>query len=277
MSPYRYIFRQIARNFLGSYLLICILFAINFLAMHIEMVGNNRFCFTECMEHILRITLSNTYILAPLALLMSACVTYTILQMRFELVAFLTQGISRFKLLKPLIHVCALLFLFETAFFLFYDDENEHQIQIAQVVGSTKTTSRPIQILDLEHGEKVIFGTTSCKEAYLYTKEKQIFYTPIFHPHDPVFVAKKEWKNLSLEELKEPKILPISPLDILFHDPSKPFQILLIFCIPLLIEKMTFTFKRHFLPLMVLAKTSILYLGSHILVKSLCHIVSKLI
>ena len=37
MTPYTYILRQLARNFFGSYFLFCILFMINFLAMHLEM------------------------------------------------------------------------------------------------------------------------------------------------------------------------------------------------------------------------------------------------
>ncbi|NDD59447.1 MAG: hypothetical protein EBZ47_09455, partial [Chlamydiae bacterium] len=58
---------------------------------------------------------------------------------------------------------------------------------------------------------------------------------------------------------------------------SKPFQIFLILLIPILVGVQTFQFKRGIRPLMILGQTSILYLGSHILVKSLCHILSRLI
>ncbi|MFZ4773206.1 MAG: LptF/LptG family permease [Chlamydiia bacterium] len=277
MTPYKYIFRQLARNFFGSYFLFCLLFIINFMAMHLEMAEKNRFHLVELLEHVVRITLAHSYILAPLALLMSSCLTYTVLQVRLEITAFLTQGISRYQLLKPLLHLSLFLVLLEGFFYQKYDESNEQHIEKGAVIGSNKTQNHPVQTLDLEENERVLFSTTHCKEAYLYTKDKKVFYTSVFQLKNPVFIAEKQLHELELIPLSEPKLFPLHPLPTFHKDPSKPLQILLVFLIPLLIQQATFQFKRHTRPLMILAKTSILYLGSHILVKSLCHILSKII
>lgn len=281
MTPFRYLFRQILKNFIGSYLLFCCIFMVNFIAMHLEMAGKNRFFIIELMEHVLRITLAHSYILAPLALLMSSCLTYTLLQMRMELVAFLAQGISRRALLKPLLYISLGLAVSEGIFYTFYDGFNEEKIQNASVEGSYKTNSNPIQVLDLHHNEKVLFSQNGQKEAYLYSQNESLYFTDHFEPQKRVFLAKKilekNSSSLAWRTLENPFEIKLSIKPQSLQDVSKPFQIILILLIPVLVGAQTFQFKRGIRPLMILGQTSILYLGSHILVKSLCHILSRLI
>lgn len=281
MTPYRYIHRQILKNFFGSYLLFCCIFMINFIAMHLEMAEKNRLILLDLLEHVVRITLAHTYILAPLALLMSSCLTYTFLSQRLEITAFLTQGVSKFKLLKPLIHVCAILLVFEILFYRFYDTENDRLIETSSVVGSNKTNNHPVQILDLENAQKIVFSTVGKKEAYLYTDDQKLYYTKCFDPKNRSFTAEQEVllneEKLEIVNLLESKKIPIKPIKMVQNDTSKAFQIALILLIPFLIFKEAFRFERTIRPLMILGRTSIIYLGSHILVKSLCHILSKLI
>lgn len=281
MTPFRYLFRQLFKNFIGSYLLFCCIFMVNFIAMHLEMAEKNRFFILELLEHVLRITLAHSYILAPLALLMSSCLTYTMLQLRMEIVAFLAQGISRRELLKPLLYIALALAGSEGLFYTFYDEYNEEKIQSASVVGSYKTKSNPIQVLDLNHNEKVLFSQNGQKEAYFYSQNESLYFTDHFEPDKKVFFAKKilekNCSSLGWKTLEKPLKISLSIKPQSLQDVSKPFQILLILLIPVLVGVQTFQFKRGIRPLMILGQTSILYLGSHILVKSLCHILSRLI
>lgn len=281
MNPFRYLFKQLLRNFIGCYLIFCCVFMINFIAMHMEMAEKNRFLILELIEHVLRITLAHTYILAPLALLMSSCLTYTLLQIRMEIVAFLSQGISRLNLLKPLIYISFSLILFEGSFYLFYDATNEDKIENGSVVGSYKTNFHPVQVLDLMHNQKVLYSLEGKKDAYFYSQNNTLYFTEDFDPHRKVFIAQKilekntsslRWKNL-----EKPIAIKLSIKPKILHDISKPFQIFLIALIPFLISWQAFKFSRNSRPLMILGRTSIIYLGSHILGKSLCHILSRLI
>lgn len=281
MTPFRYLFQQLMRNFLGSYLLFCCIFIVNFIAMHLEMAEKNRFFPLELIEHVSRITLAHSYILAPLALLMSSCLTYTLLQQRMEIVAFLAQGISRLQLLKPLIYISTVLAISEGVFYSFYDNANEEKIQSASVIGSYKTNANPIQVLDLIHNEKILFSLNGKKEAYFYSQNKELYFTDHFEPEKRIFLAKKILEkttaSISWKTLENPLTIKLSIRAKALHDISKPFQILLIFLIPFLIGLQILKFNRVIRPLKILGQTSIIYLGSHILVKSLCHILSRLI
>jgi|GEM_PF-1660856 len=281
MTPFYYLFTRLLRNFLGSYLLFCVVFMINFLAMHLELAEKNRFLIFELMEHVARITLAHSYILAPLALLMSSCVTYTLLQAQMEICAFLTQGVSRFQLLKPILYISLSLMVAEGVFYCFYDLENEERIESGSVIGSHKTNKSPVQVLELAQDEKILYACNGKKEAYLFKKDGGIYFSNGFLPASHHFLAKgifiQDKQGCKLENLDPPLYFTITIKSKILNDPSKPFQILLILIIPVLIANFTFRFDRNIRPLMILGKTSILYLASHITVKSLCHILSRLI
>jgi len=281
MTPYKYVIRQLLRNFLGSYLLFSCIFMINFVAMHLEMAEKNRFLLIELIEHVGRITLAHSYVLAPLALLMSSCLTYTFLSLRLEITAFLTQGVSKFKLLKPLLDISIALMILEGIFYHFYDGKNEKMIETSSVVGSNKTNNHPVQILDLENGQKIVFSTEGQKEAYFYTDDNKLYFSTGFNPKNRAFLACQEvlfeGEKLALVDLNSPITFKIKTIKKIQQDASKAFQIALILSIPFLIWKEAFRFERTIRPLKILGRTSIIYLGSHILVKSLCHILSKLI